>query len=498
MGSLSVLLTTEGTYPYSKGGVSTWCDSLTRELAEVDFTLLTLTVHPYVNMSYALRPNVQRLITVPLWGIEQPAEFRFEGPFSEVLEKQARTTDQVIADHFVPPFREILRGIGDASMPVEAVGRSLVALHDYFQQFDYHVTFRSQQVWDVMLAACAERRLRTIAAVAPPTLADVLGAFRLLYHLLQPLNVALPQFDVVHSSAAAFCGLPCIVAKLKHNTPFLLTEHGVYVREQYLALRRWAKSPYIHQFMCSLVSLVAMVNYHYADMVSPVCAYNARWERWWGVPADRIRVILNGADPVQFSPAEVRRSHRPIVSTMGLIYPLKGQLDLIAAAAHVRDVFPDVQFRVYGAASDEAYFDACRNSVAAKGLKDTVHFAGQTSTPWHAYREADVVAMASVSEAFPYSIIEAMLSGAAIVATDVGGVREAIADTGVVVPPRQPRELAAALIAMLNAPARRRSLGQAARERAVRHFTVQTFAASYRQAYDDLRSRGLSQLAAAS
>jgi polysaccharide biosynthesis protein PelF len=181
-----------------------------------------------------------------------------------------------------------------------------------------------------------------------------------------------------------------------------------------------------------------------------------------------------------------------------LIYPLKGQLDLIAAAAYVREQVPDVEFRLYGEASDAEYFAACQRSVADKGLETTVRFCGQTAAPWQALREADVVVTASVSEAFPYSIIEAMLTGAAIVATDVGGVGEALAGAGVVVPPRQPRELAAALVSLLHAPARRSALGEAAHERAVQQFTVQTFGAAYRKAYQDLHTRTGSSLAQAS
>ena len=119
------------------------------------------------------------------------------------------------------------------------------------------------------------------------------------------------------------------------------------------------------------------------------------------MPESRIRVIFNGADPERFSPGPAVRAPRPVVCNIGLIYPLKGQLDLIAAAAHVREHVPDVEFRLYGHASDEELFAACQQSVDRKGLQNTVRFCGQTAAPWQAFREADVVVMASVSEAFP-------------------------------------------------------------------------------------------------
>ena len=495
MAGLSVLLTTEGTYPFHKGGVSTWCDALIGQLSEVDFTLLALTMHPYLKASYPLRSNVRQLVTVPLWGIEQPAEFRPEVRFPSMLEQRWRTTPEIINERFLPAFAELLRGVTNPGGPVEPIAAHVLAMHDYFQTYDYDSTMRSGPVWDTLLQALAPAGPRQdIGPGAGPTVAEAVKAMRLLYHLFQPLSLAVPRCDVVHSSAAAFCGLPCIVAKMKYGTPFLLTEHGVYIREQYLALRRSIKSPFVRRFMCGLVNLVAALNYRYADLVSPVCAYNARWEEWWGVPRSRIRVIFNGADPKQFCPGPTAPSNRPVVCTIGLIYPLKGQLDLIAAAAFVREQIPNVEFRFYGHPSDEAYFAACKQSVAARGLERTVTFAGQTATPWDALREADVVAAASISEAFPYSIIEAMLVGSAIVSTDVGGVGEALGDTGVLVPPRQPRELAAAIVSLLQSPAERRRLSQAARARALQHFTQDTFAAGYRQAYQELASGRLLEL----
>jgi glycosyltransferase involved in cell wall biosynthesis len=499
MAPLSVLLTTEGTYPYHKGGVSTWCDALTRQLSEVNFTLLSLAMHPYLKQSYPLHPNVTKLVTIPLWGIEQSTEFRHESAFSTLLDRRWQTTDAIIARRFLPPFEGLLRGVVDASAPADCVAASVVELHDYFQEFDYDASMQSEIAWDAVLRILASPGPRDgAAAPAPPAVAEVVGALRLLSHLLQPLAVPLPRCDVSHSSAAAFCGLPCIIAKIKHGVPFLLTEHGVYIREQYLALRRSIESPFIRQFMCRLVNLVASLNYRYADLVAPVCAYNARWEEWWGVPRSRIRVIFNGADPQRFTPGPPKTAGRPVVCTIGLIYPLKGQLDLIAAAALVRDEIPDVEFKLYGAPSDQEYFDACRSRVVDLGLQDTVVFAGQTASPAAALRDADVVAMTSVSEAFPYSIIEAMLSGSAIVATDVGGVREALADTGLLAAPRHPRGIADAILSLLRSPEQRHRFGVAARARALQHFSEETFADGYRAAYRDLAALVAPELAHAS
>ena len=101
-------------------------------------------------------------------------------------------------------------------------------------------------------------------------------------------------------------------------------------------------------------------------------------------------------------------------------------------------------------------------------------------------QQADVVALASVSEAFPYALVEAMLTKAAIVATDVGGVREALGDAGLLVYPRDPVALAEAIGTLLNWPEGRERLGARARDRALRWFTEQRFVEAYRTSYDRL------------
>src|SRR5262249_27285964 len=201
-----------------------------------------------------------------------------------------------------------------------------------------------------------------------------------------------------------------------------LTEHGVYVREQYLNLGRSISSPFVRWILSRVIGAVTDLNYACADQVSPVCQYNTRWERWRGVPPSRIHVIYNGVDPARFSPSNglSRPNERPLVANVGLIFPLKGQLDLIEASAIVRRTVPNVDVRLYGSASDREYFDECQRRVGDLGLQDTVTFAGITTEPWNMYRTADVVAMASVSGAVPYPLIEAMVSGAATVGTDVG------------------------------------------------------------------------------
>jgi len=206
--------------------------------------------------------------------------------------------------------------------------------------------------------------------------------------------------------------------------------------------------------------------------------------------------MYNGVDPQKFHRCEREPRVRPLVATMGLIYPLKGQLDLIGAASLLKLKHSNVEVRLYGNATDKDYFDACKTSVSELELENHVTFAGATTEPWKVYSNADVMAFASISEAFPYVIVEAMLCGAAIVATDVGGVREALADCGVLVPAKSPRQMADAIAFLLDNPAERERLGRLAQARALQNFTEERFLNAYRATYNSLAPRCLPELVA--
>ena len=482
----SVLLTTEGTYPYHGGGVSTWCHALTRQLHNIDFTILGVAMHPYLPRRYELAPNVRGLVTVPLWGTADPAESRPGLSYPAFIERRAAADADNARAEFENAWCKFLVSTLAADGPaLNTLSGAVVALHAHFAKYDYRTAFADPRVWSsfVRLAVGAwrlEHRGTT------PALAELTEAYQLAYRFLIVLDVDIPPCDVVHSTAAGLCGLPGIVAKVTRGSPYLLTEHGLYLREQYLNLRRTTASTFVRWFAVRIVGAIADLNYHHADLIAPVCEYNTRWERWRGVAESRIKVIHNGVDPARFPPLPSASNVRPTVVSVAQIFALKGQMDLIDAAALVRCDVPDVEFRLYGAITDESYYRQCRDRVEALKLQSTVGFSGPTDRPGEAYRKADVVALASVSEGCPFTVIEAMLSRRAVVATDIGGVSEAVGDAGLLVHPRNPAHLAHAISSLLRSAAQRDRLAGLGCDRATALFTEDRFVQAYADSYQSL------------
>ena len=476
------MLSTEGTYPFHQGGVSTWCNVLVEKLKDIDYVVYSIIMNPFVTQKFSLPKNTG-LIKVPLWGTEEPSE-HLTTPFSQVYTAKRYTDKKVIYGDFLPLFKELIEEIIRWDKNPLKLGNTLLNLYKYFADYDYRNSFKSDLTWNVFKNTILEYTADSKNKMETPSVYDLIQSLGWIYRFLVILNTPLPPVDVTHSAAAAFCGIPCVLAKLEKKTPFLLTEHGVYLREQYLSLAGRRYSSYLNTFLVRMIHSVTNLNYAMADQISPVCNYNTRWEKAFGVSPKQIEVIYNGVDRDVFSPSSERlRNINPTVVAVARVDPVKDLISMIKAAAIVKEKIPDVKFVIYGSVSVPDYYEECLAIREELDLESTFIFAGHTTDVPAAYRSGDIIALSSVTEAFPYSIVEAMMTGKAIVATDVGGVREAVGGSGILVKPRHPEEFAQALIMLLEDSELRFTLGREARERALNLFTIEKALDLYSNSY---------------
>ena len=161
-----------------------------------------------------------------------------------------------------------------------------------------------------------------------------------------------------------------------------------------------------------------------------------------------VAVRRNGVEwPVEPIPGELHDP--PVVGSLGLLAPWKGQDDLLEAVARL----PDVRLELAGGhfGHDAGFAAELRRRAAAADLRGRVTFHGHVDDPLAALRGWDVMVSASTSpEAGPMTVIEAMSVGLPVVATNHGGPREYLAgDRGELVTPGAPAELAAAIARLL-------------------------------------------------
>jgi glycosyltransferase involved in cell wall biosynthesis len=131
----------------------------------------------------------------------------------------------------------------------------------------------------------------------------------------------------------------------------------------------------------------------------------------------------------------------------------------------------------------------CIALVKSLGLQDNIRFMGKVKNPEAAYNASDVVVISSITEGFPFAIIEAMACGKGIVATDVGGIREALEGCGLMVRSSHPQELSNAVVKLLVDQDLRQELGAKALKKVHERFTLERSLKLYREQYEILASR---------
>jgi sugar transferase (PEP-CTERM/EpsH1 system associated) len=284
--------------------------------------------------------------------------------------------------------------------------------------------------------------------------------------------------DIVHTHAWGTLVEGLVAARLARVPAVVHGEHGTLQTKPH---QRW----------------VQRLAWERADVILSVSSRLAeRMAREVGFPLARIRTIRNGVDLARFrsgdrDAARLALGIPPgalVVGTVGRLVPVKDQRTLVAAAAALRGVFPQLRVLLVG---DGPLTNDLHRQVQALGLGDVVRLLGNRADIERVLPALDVFVLSSLSEGMSNTIQEAMASGLPVVATDVGGARELVVagQTGLLVPAGQPQAMADAVEALLRAPSDRAAMGDAARRRAEAEFSLQRMIGDYERVYLELGAR---------
>lgn len=465
-----VLMTTEGTYPFAVGGVSTCSHQMITGIDDIRWTIL------------------------PLIGATQPRTPRFDLPDNArllrplVLWEERSGAVRARRRHegaWVPAA--LVRGLLRWDNDHEALLDALVWCR--WNPRSVSRAFCSREAWSAWHRAVDDLRAEDHVDGGDVPDLDRQAAMRLYRTLHWVARVAAtptPPTDLLHVTAAGWAGIPAIVHRAIHGTPLVLTEHGVYLRETYLAMATARVSAADRFVNTRLARGLARASYHHADLITPVTDFNANWERALGVPAHKIHAIVNGVDPPDTAPVDPPGDQ--VVMSVGRIDPLKDIATMLRVASEVRRVVPGCRFVHHGPVSpgQEAYDRSCRRLHERLELGEGFVFAGPTSDPTGAVRKADVVLLTSISEGLPMAILEAMVEARPVVSTGVGGVPEVLRGVGYTAPPGDVQALASRVAFLLHNPELARVLGRGGRARVARHFSGARFIQAYRELFLDI------------
>ncbi len=214
---------------------------------------------------------------------------------------------------------------------------------------------------------------------------------------------------------------------------------------------------------------------------------------------ERLIVVFPPVEQDRFEPDAGRRAvarrelrvepNQVLIGSIGVLNPQKGHEYTVNAASRIHETHPDARFRILGGSSPaHAGYEAdLRAEIDRRGLTDVVSVVDPGPDVDRLIQAFDLLLMTSVprSEGMPTVILEAMTCEKAVVATDVGAVRELVADgvTGTIVPPLDTDAIVAALRDLVDDGERRAAFAENGRTRAARAFNLERLADLHAQAY---------------
>ena len=483
-----VALLLEGTYPFVRGGVSSWVHQIVSALDRTTFSLVFIGSRrqDYGEAAYQLPSNVTGLTCHYLFDHaagEHPRSRRTpDGPFRAV-------------ESFHDAMRGKERG-ADAPFPASGAllgaltGAPGIGLHDFLH---------SERAW--------RRICESYESECPDgPFVDFFWTIRTMHAALfglAELSATLPPARSYHSVSTGYAGFLGALLKSRSGVPLVLTEHGIYTKERKIDLSSAPELPgdgeggdgFGRRLWIRFFEGLGRIAYAEADPVIALYEGNQRRQVQDGASTDRTRIIPNGVEIERFRPLRAARpaAPPPVVGLLGRVVPIKDIKTFIRAMKALVAAAPEAEGWIIGPTDeDEAYHAECVSLVATLGLGDRVKFLG-FAAPEEILPRLGLLALTSISEALPLVVLEAFASGLPVVTTDVGACRElvegrtpedrALGAGGAVVPIANPEATAQACLELLRDHGRWRAAQEAGIRRVETHYTRAQMIDAYRDVY---------------
>lgn len=509
-----VTLLLEGTYPYVRGGVSSWVHDLITGLPEVRFALVYLGAElPEVEtMRYPMPPNVCALHRFYLMAPMEGNTGKAGQPG-----KPGKGDRQWFADS--ARMHDWFRASGTTGVLDQAsydkLFDSVVLQEGSTPQQRADEFFHSQAAWHDITTSYAEH--------CPDS--SLLAYFWAVRNSHAPLfrlaEIArsIPASRIFHAVTTGYAGLLGAMLKRRHARPLMLTEHGIYTKERKMDLQamflgvqvdggsagvtgRASGMEHHEDLWLRLFEGMGRMTYAASDPIISLYERNRQRQVRDGADSVRTRIVPNGVDVQRYAALRDRRPGQipNVVGLIGRIVPIKDIKTFIRAIGIMSARLPNIEGWLIGPEEeDKPYVEQCRQLVHTLRLERHIRFLGFQRID-DVLPQLGLLALTSISEAFPLVIGEAYASGLPVVTTDVGACRElvygadeedrALGSGGVVVPICDPLATAQAAVSLLGDARRWHAAQQAGIARVERYYRQESVLDSYRELY-----RGLDAMA---
>ncbi|CAB3774876.1 GT4 family glycosyltransferase PelF [Paraburkholderia humisilvae] len=502
-----VCLLLEGTFPYVRGGVSSWVDLMIRSYPDTRFAIAFIgsRKEDYHGAAYTLPDNVVHFEAHYLYEAA-PADTKAAREIpgdAHAFAKSAELHDAWRNRHGADPaalMADMVHLIGDDGPLNEAQFTSSRAAWDFIvDQYHRHCTDPSftDYFWTVRIMHKPLWQLARIAAQLPPA-------------------------RVYHTVSTGYAGFLGALLHYRTGRPLLVSEHGIYTKERKIDLlqSQWirdnrgaferdiAKISYFRELWVRFFEALGKLAYDAADDIVALYETNRQRQIADGADPARTRNIPNGVDVDALAPLVDRRTGRSrepepermargkVVALIGRVVPIKDIKTFIRAMFIVSRTMPDIEGWIVGPEEeDPAYAQECRALAQSLGLANHVKFLGFQRID-AILPQVDALALTSISEALPLVVLEGFAAGVPSITTDVGSCRQliegygdadrALGAAGLVVPIANPAAFAQAVLDLLGDAPRWRAAQAAGLARVRRFYTKAQMIDQYRELYERL------------
>ena len=456
----------EGSYPYVRGGVSTWVDGYIRALPDHEFVLWAITDQEGQagKFAYELPSNVVKVHENFLSAsfnlrINKNPNLKFSPVEREAMAKMIRSGD--------PDWGVILNSFNlQSNKPVEFfLSEEFLKILKEYTRDDFPFAGFKDLFW-------------TIRSMFLP----------LLYLIGQPM----PEADLYHSPSTGYAGVLAALASMKYNKPFVLTEHGIYTREREEEILRsdWVKS-YFKDLWISMFFMFARLAYTRAHRVTSLYRRASLVQQELGCPEEKCDVVGNGLHLASFISIPDKPKDGWIdIAIIARFAPIKDLKTLIYTFSRLKQDIDNVRLHIIGGVDDEEYHQECLDLIQYLNIKDIV-IPGMVRTTSY-LEKIDFTILTSISEGQPFAVLESLAAKRPVVTTDVGSCRDLIegdvgdnfGHAGICVPPMHQSKLFQALLEMCQNEEKRKLMGEAGQNRVKKYFDINNMIDSYLNVYE--------------
>ena len=461
----------EGSYPYVRGGVSTWVDGYIRALPDHEFVLWTITDQEAQKgkFVYDLPKNV---VLVHENFLSASFNLRInKNPNLKFSVSQRNAMSQLIRCG-EPDWHVILDIFSlQPNKPVEFfLSEEFLKILKEYAKDDYPFAGFKDLFW-------------TIRSMFLP----------LLFLIGQPM----PEADLYHSPSTGYAGVLAALASMKYNKPFVLTEHGIYTREREEEILRsdWIKS-YFKDLWISMFFMFSRLAYTKAHRVTSLYRRASLVQQELGCPPEKCDVVRNGLHLESFTSIPEKPKDGWIdIAIIARFAPIKDLKTLIYTFSRLKQEMDNVRLHIIGGVDDEEYHQECLDLIDYLKVKDII-IPGTVKTTSY-LEKIDFTILTSISEGQPFAVLESMAAKRPVVTTDVGSCRDLIegdvgdnfGHAGICVPPMHQAKLLQALLDMCQNEEKRKLMGEAGQKRVVAYYEIESMIDTYLKVYEKAVSK---------